>query len=271
MRPIETFEYKGYTVEIHTDEDPSSPREDDNPTTMICFHPNYKLGDERSYSQSEFNDGKELEARIKQDYDVKLIKPLYLLDHSGITIRTGRYASDPGGWDTSFVGFVFIEAKRAEMCGTPPELFDEALEADVRAYANYLEGGYVGYVIKAPATTCKCCGHTEKDKVLDSLWGIDDIKYARSEAKSYIDSIIKHGDEPSPKPKDAKQLAAKLAKYYTKKFNGTVTCYWEDERGAFSISGSQLPATQKLQAQYPNGWSMLDHVSLKKARRLVKK
>lgn len=190
LTALETFTYKGYTIEIHPDEDAASPREDDNLTTMICFHRDYTLGDAHNYRREYdgFQNGEELEARIKADYDVKLIKPLYLLDHSGITIRTGRYASDPGGWDTSFVGFVFVDAKGVEMCGTPPELWDDVLESEVRAYANYLEGGYVGYIVYAPPKTCRCCKHTESRHELEATWGIDDIAYARKDARDFVDS-----------------------------------------------------------------------------------
>ena len=79
----------GRTVEIHFDESPMNPRTDfDNATTMICFHKKYSLGDKHDYNSSDFNSWDELETRIVHDHKPTIILPLYMLDHSGITIST---------------------------------------------------------------------------------------------------------------------------------------------------------------------------------------
>lgn len=50
MDAIEIIEYEGYNIKIIPDDSPFSPREWDNVGTMVCWHRNYNLGDEHSYS-----------------------------------------------------------------------------------------------------------------------------------------------------------------------------------------------------------------------------
>ena len=45
MTTAELTLYKGYTIAIDYDSDPSNPREWDNFGTMVCFHRRYALGD----------------------------------------------------------------------------------------------------------------------------------------------------------------------------------------------------------------------------------
>ncbi len=53
----DTFEHKGLTIKLIQDQDASSPREDDNAGTMVCWHRRYKLGDEqRTDNPSDWED-----------------------------------------------------------------------------------------------------------------------------------------------------------------------------------------------------------------------
>ena len=45
---IDSYEYKGYTIEVHQYEHPPNPRTEwDNLSTMVCWHRRYELGDEQ--------------------------------------------------------------------------------------------------------------------------------------------------------------------------------------------------------------------------------
>ena len=46
-------EYKGYSIKLFQDEDSESPRDWDNLGHMICFHPNYDLGDKHNMTPEE--------------------------------------------------------------------------------------------------------------------------------------------------------------------------------------------------------------------------
>lgn len=183
MEPYETFEHEGITVEIHYDEDGGmhdSPRDYDNVTTMVCWHPDYALGDEqfrapdgRGHVVTPFHEGREgvcsmqqLERYLRIVRKAVGIRPLYLLDHSGLAIRAGSgFAEDSAGWDTTMVGFVYTTHERInELCGEDErfhtdEWIDEAITADVKDYDYHLKGCYYGYIV-APGS---------RDE--DSCWG----------------------------------------------------------------------------------------------------
>ena len=79
--------YKGCTITIHQDDDAESPREYDNLGTMVCCHGRYNLGD-RSVQPEDIN------PTLAEFGDDMISLPLYLYDHSGITMNTtGRNAA----------------------------------------------------------------------------------------------------------------------------------------------------------------------------------
>lgn len=151
----ERIKYRGYTIKIMTDEDPQNPRTAwDNLGHMVCFHNRYNLGDEK-HDFKEPEDFKEfLEA-----YQGKIVAlPLFLYDHSGITIRTRSFSDiDPGCWDSGCVGYIYL---------TYPEIrkeygwrvvnkarikkIEEYLRAEVETYDDYLTGSVYGYQIIDP-------------------------------------------------------------------------------------------------------------------------
>jgi hypothetical protein len=70
------------------------------------------------------------------------------------------------------------------------------------------------------------------------------------------------------------QVAEKLGEYYSNKYtkNGKpakVRSFYDESKRAYAIQGSGLPAHPDLQDQYPHGWSLLDHVKPREARRLI--
>ncbi len=160
MQTLETEEYKDYQIEVHLDEDAVNPRKEwDNLGKMVCFHSQYNLGDKDDITKEEL-----LETVKRKDV---LSLPLFLLDHSGLAMRTGRFYEDSGGWDTSMVGFIYIEflAIRKEFSSrlVTKKLRSKALgilEAEVSVYSQYLSGEVYGFIIKNP-----------RGKEIDSCWG----------------------------------------------------------------------------------------------------
>ena len=98
-----------YLIEVHQDESPESPRSWDNLGTMICFHRRYDLGDKHDYNHVEYDSWSEQRKDIEKTENTCVILPLYLYDHSGITISTSPFNCN---WDTSRVGWVFIDEKQ---------------------------------------------------------------------------------------------------------------------------------------------------------------
>ena len=166
-------------LKIFYDDCPNDPRTWDNISTMICFHNRYNLGDSHNYSSSDFNSWSEFEKQLKIDYDIAVILPLYLYDHSGITIRTTPFSCS---WDSGQVGFIFIT--KEELRSTYGikritkkwlEKVEKYLVSDVEVYDQYLTGDIYGYEL-VEKIECEC-GHVEEN-VLDSCWGFfgNDLK-----------------------------------------------------------------------------------------------
>lgn len=182
MNIAEKFEHKGLAVEIIYDEDAQNPRDKDwadNLDTMVCFHGRYNLGDEgHGYKQEDYNSWDELKTQIIKDHKPVVIKPLYLYDHSGITISTSPFSCP---WDSGQVGFVFISRKAAlDNWSKSKKTSNKSLEARVEKYINasvdeydkYLRGEVFGYSVK------------KGEEELDSCWGFIGREYCIEEAKS---------------------------------------------------------------------------------------
>ena len=156
---------KTYELEIEQDNDPMNPRTEwDNVTTMICFHKRYNLGDKTNYKSSDFDSWDELKEQIETDYKVLMIKPLYMYDHSGITISTSSFGCQ---WDSGQIGWVFIDEKQWKLMMGETEYTDEKLndiiDNDVKTYDSYITGDVYQYTIYEIETCDK--GHEHKSIV----------------------------------------------------------------------------------------------------------
>ena len=83
---------------------------------------------------------------FKQERGARVVLPLIVYEHSGITMQVGHVGQvmgDAAGWDTSFVGFIFDTPETLKQTvGTDvtDEKIEEWLRGEVKAYASYLEG-----------------------------------------------------------------------------------------------------------------------------------
>ena len=203
---IETIEYRGFNIGIYQDDNPMNPRtEQDNLCAMVCWHRRYDLGDKHKFSDpDDFQDWMEAEG-YKPDKNIFLL-PLYLYDHSGLSISTGSFSCS---WYSSQVGWIYLTAERYKAeCLRPGKLrpdginhelhpikhitakdrsrIDELLKGEVKEYDQYLTWRVYGFMIEP----------TDRNKSIDcgdsSCWGFyGDTDYMISEAKSSIDYAIK--------------------------------------------------------------------------------
>ena len=177
MNEIESFKVGAKTVKIMIDENPESPRHDSNLDVMAAFHGRYALGDKGHGILSTCFDGwAEMEAHILKEMDAAIVLPLYLYDHSGITINTKPFSCP---WDSGQVGFIFVtKAKlRAEygvkrMGAATIRKATAVLESEVKTYDEYLRGDVYGFVVE-----------DAEGNQLDSCWGFYGLAYCREEAK----------------------------------------------------------------------------------------
>lgn len=172
-------------VTIYPDECVEDPRKEyDHVGTMVCWHSRYTLGDEQETGdQQEWLRnlaGEEVGVddpdlipdehvqRIIDKYFVMV--PLYLYDHSGITMSTGPFSCP---WDSGQVGWIYctMEKARKEWDGDDKKVREQAemyLVCEVEAYDQYLRGDVYSYTCEEGTVCDKGEVHWE---VVDSCSG----------------------------------------------------------------------------------------------------
>lgn len=205
--PIETYERNGYRVDIYPDHDPvDSPRDWDNVGTMLCAHGRYELGDEQ-LAADDFSGWQSVVQHLKRDRAAVIVLPLYLYDHSGISISTGDF-TDP--WDSGQVGYIYADRDAIlealggkKITAAKLKRAEQILRNEVATYDQYLTGDVYGYTVTDPH------GHD-----LDSCWGFYGMKYAKEEANAAVDYDLKHPEQRAArldrKIEEAKQQVTKL-------------------------------------------------------------
>jgi hypothetical protein len=162
-------EYKlkhNHVLIVEVDEYPLNPRvEFDNISTMVCFHKRYNLGDVNDLKSEYFDGFGQLKEFLESDYNIVCIKPLYLYDHSGITISTTPFTCR---WDSGQVGFVYITEEALKSAGLSVEKASDIIDSEVTIYDQYLTGSVYRFTLYKE-DLCNL-GHTHRE-VVDSCSG----------------------------------------------------------------------------------------------------
>jgi hypothetical protein len=200
---VETKEYKGYKIKIIIDESASDPREgNDNITTMVCFHRNYRLGDNHDYRADNYSGWYDMRKAIERDHDVVLIEPLYMYNHSGITIATTPFGCR---FDSGQIGWVFISKEsirkiygmkqiRTKWLEENMERLQERLDSDVKVYDDFVSGDCYGYeVVKVTEDE----DGEEEEESIDSCWGFYGTDFDKNGLLDYAHNVIDCEVEPS--------------------------------------------------------------------------
>lgn len=195
----ETIKQDGFVGKIYQADCGESPRDWDNLGKMICWTKRYTLGDVKlmenySYSKEcklsnltdECNGWEEIEEVLKKEFKAVVILPLFLYDHSGISMRTfshGVHAS----WDGGYVGFIYATKAdilkwwmKKKLTKSLLEKAKKSLEGEVETYSQYLEGDVYFYNVE-----------DENGEVLESCGGFYGIESAKEEMNSQIDYLVK--------------------------------------------------------------------------------
>lgn len=222
--------YKGYRIVIEQDSDPSNPRKEyDNAGRMICFHNRYDLGDKHSFSDPDelfmelanaLPDSKNhhpVSELLGDGSEFRIIwEPLYLYDHSGITMSTSPFSCR---WDSGQVGIIYMtyddimkSVGATQIGDTPwvpsPEQIESCtamIKGEVETYDQYIRGdvyGFMTYEADESANDSKAEGedqYTEDDDEYwcedseDSCWGFYGEESALEAAKESIDASVDNG------------------------------------------------------------------------------
>jgi hypothetical protein len=190
-------------IVIWQDDNDESPRNWENLGTMVCWHNRYTLGDEQpTEAPDEYRMkllcqlDEEAASKLKEETDdypwpntqqdladyarwyhttlgnlldeYIFLLPVYLYDHSGITISTSPFSC---GWDSGQVGFIYITKAKAakewsDAADDPESLKNSVLaylECEVEIYDTYLRGEVYGFSVQERSAvtdweTTESCG-----------------------------------------------------------------------------------------------------------------
>lgn len=165
----------GHILIVKRDNEPSNPRTWDNIGKMVCFHREYALGDDHDYKKDNFDSWDELEERLIENEEALVILPLYLFDHSGITMSTRQFSCP---WDSGQVGFIYASKDAImEEYGVPEiddklrERVESILNSEVEDYDRYLTGDVWYWQEKTPdgeeIDACYC--YCDKKEILSEF------------------------------------------------------------------------------------------------------
>jgi len=189
--PFKSLSYKNFNIDIYNDSNPENPRNWESLSKMIFFHKKYILGDKHEYKTNDYSGWDELEKGIKSKEDIAIILPVYMYDHSGLTISTKPFSCP---YDSGQIGYIIVTKSSIrrwfdvkKITKAILEKAQKNLEIDIKTYDSYLRGDVFGYVIK------------EGEEEIDSCWGYfgynvneDEWEVVRA-AKECIDGYKKEG------------------------------------------------------------------------------
>ena len=166
----EEMESKKQLVIFYDPEPPNPRTEHCNLGRLACFHNRYTLGDKDIPFRSEdFDCWESMKGHIEKKLKAVVCLPVYLYDHSGLTISTSPFYSP---WDSGQVGFIYVTPSQVqeeyggnvEPSATLLEHVRATLEAEVQEYDCYLTGDCYGFHVMRPVEG----GELE---TIDSCWG----------------------------------------------------------------------------------------------------
>lgn len=245
-------EMDGLTAEVRYEQDGgehANPRDYDNLGTMVCWHPNYILGDkqltngdgrgavEHRFERSDFDSIGGLAEKLADEGAV-CVMPLYLLDHSGISMSAGSNYVGRGdtasggrdefgnanGWDTTLCGLIYTTPERVkELCGegtdgalycpsgwerTPEEWIAQQLHNEVELYDRYLKGEVYYWCVENGAGDyiSSCTGY------LPDVGGPYDaeLDYVRGEAHAALVEAVEEKREEAAREREEATKAANM-------------------------------------------------------------
>jgi hypothetical protein len=177
---IEVKEIGEYTVKVDYENCPESPREWDNLGKMVCFHKRYSLGDKHNYNPNDYESFEELKKDILKNEKVGVILPLYLYDHSGISISTSSFSCP---WDSGQIGFIYTTREeilknfRGKILTQKLKTsVEQILEKEVETYTKYIEGEVYSFeVLKDDERIEYCGGYYDSNECMKE--GVDTVNY----------------------------------------------------------------------------------------------
>jgi hypothetical protein len=167
MEYIQECTKRNEKLQIVQDDICEDPRNWDNLTIIATLEQNHStIGDFQFKSSDELNE-------FVKDQEGIYSMPLYIYDHSGISLYCGNdtipYPFNDQ-WDAGCIGMVFTTKKRLEgMEKTPRSKIIDLMKSELETYSHYLNGNVYGYRL-LKWSQCKSCDQ-ELDQEVDSCYG----------------------------------------------------------------------------------------------------
>lgn len=184
-------------LRIERDESPESPRDWANVGVIAYKHSRYRVGDVRISDPIDYllelygipdkqvdyctETLKELQGRAEEFGYVLL--PVYMYDHSGITISTSPFNCP---WDSCQVGFIYTNIKRMQDMGHNWKRWSEKrrervraiLKAEIEQFDQYIRGDVYGFTVE------------EDGEEIDSCWGFYGEDPRTNGMSDYVDDEL---------------------------------------------------------------------------------
>lgn len=219
MPPIEVREVNGFTVAVHYDDHPEAhnPRRDvaGNSLWLGFPHRSYVIGDEQinpetfeaecvichgsgrvdvieanaefpcavcnGYGTESAGNLTELIALVKRHYKARIVQPVGMYDHSGVSFYLG--ADNPCRWDSGTCGLILVTQDMLDEWGctqTDEELI-EGMKAEIGYYSAWSQGEVYYYAVTD-------CNGDEVDSCGGYI-GDDGLKEAMAEGASMAEAL----------------------------------------------------------------------------------
>lgn len=126
---------KGLTLRVNRDYSYyDNPRDNDTLGHLVCFHTRYTLGDKHDFES--FMDFKYYLEDNKKN--ILCILPVYMYDHTGITISTTPFADK---WDSGLLGYIYCTKQDVFNYGlTENSNLEKVLKEEIKQYDEFIQG-----------------------------------------------------------------------------------------------------------------------------------
>ena len=158
-------------LKVYYDSTQESPRtfDEGNLGIMVCSHKRYDLPNETKLDSNSFSGWENLKNYIVKNLKAEIILPLYMLNHSGLTVKTTPFKGIYGYFDSGQIGFIFVSKETLRKEKLTKEKATKLLDGEIETFNYYLNGDVYGFIL-SKLTKCGGCGD-EKAEEENSCWG----------------------------------------------------------------------------------------------------
>lgn len=173
----------GHILQLFQDSWAESPRTWDNLGTMAIFHKRYNFGDEVDFTADDFGGWGEMQKHIIKNLNAALCIPIYMYEHSGITISCDSFSCP---WDSGQIGFIYVTKeklrKEYNVKNITAEVMKKAencLKHEIKIMDQYVQGNVYGFQII-----------DKNEHIIDSCSGFYGKNIFENGMLDYIDSNL---------------------------------------------------------------------------------